>query len=135
MAETVIAIDFDGTIAKHEYPDIGNPVPGAFEWMLRFQEVGAKLILYTMRSDVYLTDAIVFCSKHGIKFWGINVNPEQKDWTQSPKCWANIYIDDHGVSTPLVGDGKGRKWVDWSIVGPQAMKIIEERKNRGSVNG
>jgi len=46
-----ICIDFDGTIVDHRFPEIGPPVPGAVEWMLRFQEAGAKLILFTMRSD------------------------------------------------------------------------------------
>ena len=46
-----IAIDFDGTIVDHRFPEIGKPVPGAFEWMKKFKEAGAKLILWTMRSD------------------------------------------------------------------------------------
>jgi len=46
-----ICIDFDGTIVEHRFPDVGSPVPGALEWMIEFQEAGAKLILFTMRSD------------------------------------------------------------------------------------
>lgn len=135
MVTTAIAIDFDGTIAKHEYPGIGEPVPGAFEWLRKFEEAGAKLILYTMRADnTYLAEAVAFCKEHGIKFWGLNTNPTQLEWTNSPKCWANIFIDDHGVCVPLVDDGHYRKFVDWSTVGSAAMKIIEERKRRDHVN-
>ena len=46
-----IAVDFDGTIAEHDYPDIGLAVPGAFKWMREWQDAGAKLMLWTMRSD------------------------------------------------------------------------------------
>jgi len=45
----IIAIDFDGTIVDHRYPDVGEPCPGSFEWMRKFQAAGAKLILWTMR--------------------------------------------------------------------------------------
>ena len=28
-----ICIDFDGTIVDHKFPEIGQPVPGAIEWI------------------------------------------------------------------------------------------------------
>jgi hypothetical protein len=138
--ETVIAIDFDGTIAKHRYPNIGEPVPGAFEWMKKFQEAGAKLVLYTMRSDDSpdpalrgtLTDAVEFCRGYGIEFWGVNTNPEQREWTYSPKTWAHVYIDDHGVFCPLIYPSYAdeRPYVNWQLVGPEVMKYIAIRTNR-----
>lgn len=91
----IIAIDFDGTIAKHEFPKIGDEVPYAFQVMKRLQKYGHKLILWTVRSDIenpdrspkegiqpegggtYLTDAVEFCKERGIEFWGVNENPEQ----------------------------------------------------------
>ena len=135
MKETIIAIDFDGTIVEHEFPDIGSPVPGAFQWMKKFQEAGAKLILYTMRSNEQnkgdvLTEAIDFCRNNGVEFWGINTNPEQDKWTTSPKAWANIYIDDCMACCPLEFPPVGNKpYVNWDIVGPWVMERIEERKN------
>ncbi len=27
----IIAVDFDGTIVKHKYPEIGEPIPFAIE--------------------------------------------------------------------------------------------------------
>lgn len=123
----VIAVDFDGTIVEHQFPRVGPPVPDAFRWLKRFQDLGAKLILWTMRSDGRadgsnpLTDAVEFCRSHGIEFWAVNVNPEQSSWTGSPKAYAHIYIDDAAAGTPLVfphpshGD---RPYVDWEEVGP-----------------
>ncbi|MBL4903373.1 MAG: hypothetical protein JKY62_12090, partial [Desulfocapsa sp.] len=46
-----ICIDFDGTVVDHRYPYVGDPVPLAVDWLQRFVELGAKLILFTMRSD------------------------------------------------------------------------------------
>ena len=48
---TYIAVDFDGTIVEHEFPDIGPPVPGAIESLKRFQDAGVKIILWTTRSN------------------------------------------------------------------------------------
>lgn len=138
----IIAIDFDGTIVDHRFPDIGMPVPGAFDWMRRFQECGARLILWTMRSDMrsdgvspeknkadrdYLGEAVAFCRSHGIEFWGINQNPEQASWTQSPKVYAHIYIDDAAHGTPLreMPRSGSRLAVDWDEVGPSVMSQLE----------
>ena len=136
----MIAVDFDGTIAEHKFPDIGQPVPGAFEWMKRFKEAGAKLILWTMRSDgrtgtgkengTVLTDAVEFCRKRGIEFDGINENPSQKSWTCSPKAYAHVYIDDAAFGCPLIDSKEmgARMMVDWSKVGPAIMEQLERQK-------
>lgn len=127
-----IAVDFDGTIVDHRYPDIGAPVPGALEWLKRFQEAGAKLILWTMRSDradqgPTLTDAVTYLKSNGIKLYGVNGNPSQASWTQSPKAYAHIYIDDAAAGCPLRDNPRagGRPFVDWSLVGPSVMRRLE----------
>jgi len=128
----VIAVDFDGTIVDHCYPWIGEPVPGAFLWLKKFQQAGAKLILWTMRSDndndgPTLTDAVEFCESQGIEFLGVNENPTQGSWTTSPKAYANLYIDDAAFGVPLRDNPRmgGRDFVDWGKVGPMVMKLIE----------
>ena len=124
----VIAIDFDGTIARHRYPDLGAPVPGAFEWMQRWQAAGAKLMLWTMRHDSekegpVLTDAVRFCRENGVEFWAVNENPQQ-DWSGSHKQYANVYVDDAAFGCPLVTPPSGRPYVDWSVVGPAVMQLL-----------
>lgn len=121
-----IAVDFDGTIAQHYTM---KPVPGAFKWMKKFQKAGAQLILYTMRDRRQLLEAIEFCSLHGIFFDGHNRNPQQ-GWTTSPKCYAQVHIDDAGVCVPLIEPEQGRAYVDWKLVGPAAMKKIKAHKRR-----
>lgn len=127
----LIAVDFDGTIVDHQFPDIGAPVPGAFEWLKSWKQSGATLFLWTMRSDGQesgnvLTDAIEFCRKHGVEFDGHNNNPSQLSWTTSPKCYAQIYVDDAAFGCPLRENPRtgGRPFVDWDIVGPAVAAMI-----------
>lgn len=128
----VIAIDFDGTIAEHAYfPDIGDPVPEAFEYMRKFQEMGARLILWTMRSpnnrgDDALNPAVDFCRRRGVTFWGINHNPDQW-WSDSPKAYADLLIDDSAVGCPLIHPPGRRPYVDWSVAGPFVMQWLANR--------
>jgi hypothetical protein len=136
----IIAVDFDGTIVEHEFPAIGAPAPGAFEWLKRWQAAGAKLILWTMRSDgrggvgpengPVLTEAVEFCRRHGVEFHGVNENPLQFTWTQSPKAYAHVYVDDSAFGCPLAPASKPglRPVVDWSAVGPAVYAKLTEGK-------
>ena len=40
----IIAIDFDGTIVEHKYPEIGREIPFAIETLKRLQADRHKLI-------------------------------------------------------------------------------------------
>lgn len=135
-----IAVDFDGTIVEHCYPDIGAPCPGAFEWLRELKRCGVKLILYTMRSDTSkdgptLTQAVEFCRTHGIEFDHVNENPSQKTWTTSPKVYAHLYIDDAAVGVPLAPARRagGRPYVNWAALGPillGRMHAYNDRRRR-----
>lgn len=130
----ILAVDFDGTLAEHRFPHIGPPVPDAFMWLHRYVgHYDVKLILWTMRccegsaGDV-LTPAIEFCRSHGIEFWGINENPQQKEsrWSTSGKVYAHVYIDDAAAGTPLVHPPHGGRlpYVNWNLVGPNVRDLI-----------
>ena len=123
----IIAIDFDGTIVKHEYPNIGEEVSRAIFWIKKFQEEGAKIILYTMRSDEKLQAAVNYCEKNGIDLWGVNKNPDQYKWTNSNKVYAHAYIDDAAFGCPLISPRKGRPYADWQKIGPDMMKKILDK--------
>jgi len=122
-----IAVDFDGTIVEHKFPDIGKPVPGAFEWMRRWQEHGATLILWTMRSGLYLDAAVEYCTRAGIQFDAVNEGVGDRAWTESPKAYANIYIDDAAFGCPLIESQEmgARKMVDWDVVGPSVLGLLK----------
>lgn len=113
----IYAIDFDGTCVDHRYPHIGDDVPGAVSVLKRLVANGHKLILNTMRSDNALQLAVNWFSHHDIPLYGINENPDQREWTNSPKVYANFYIDDAAVGCPLIHpEGFSRECVDWNLV-------------------
>ncbi len=97
----IIAIDFDGTCVTHEYPNIGRDV-GAISVLRDLVTAGHKLMLWTMRSDKPLEDAVEWFKSNGIPLWGVNENPEQKSWTNSNKQYAQLYIDDAALGCPLI---------------------------------
>lgn len=128
----VISVDFDGTVVTHEFPKVGRDI-GAVPILKKLVERGDKLILFTMRSDRtekketgdssieditgnFLTDAVNWFKENDIPLWGIQSNPTQKNWTTSPKCYADYYIDDAGIGCPLIYPEKGRPYVDWEQV-------------------
>jgi len=62
----------------------------------------------------YLEDAVEWFNKNDIPLFGINDNPIQREWSRSPKIYANIYIDDAALGCPLRYHPDGqRPWVDW----------------------
>ena len=116
-----IAFDYDGTIRLHDYrklePNhIAPEVPGAFEVMKKLQDKGHKILLFTMRSDEHLLTAIRDLEANGIRVYGANRNPRQ-NWTNSPKCYAQLYIDDAALGCPLIVPTDGsRAYVDYRAV-------------------
>jgi len=118
-----IAIDFDGTCVTHEYPHIGSDI-GAVPVLKRLVAAGHLLILNSMRSGLELQAAVDWFRKNGIPLHGVNEDPGQKKWTESPKVFANLYIDDAALGCPLVSPVStypndrvlGRPFVDWEKV-------------------
>jgi len=127
-----ICVDFDGTIVDHKAPGMGEPVPGALDWIRRLQKQGAKIILFTMRSDRpqhgnRLGQATDYLEEKGITLFGVNKNPDQDSWTSSPKAFGHLYIDDSAAGCPKINPrGFNRPCVDWSIVGPHAENMLHE---------
>lgn len=112
----IICIDFDGTIVEHEYPSIGKPVPGAIETMASLIRNGHRIVLFTMRSGEKLQEAVDYINSQGVDLYGVNKNPTQTNWTDSPKAYGHLYIDDAALGCPLVVPSVGRPFVDWSGV-------------------
>lgn len=113
----IIAIDFDGTCVTHEYPEVGRDL-GATTTLKTLVDNGHKLILLTMRSGKMLEDAKHWFKERGIPLFGINENPSQKQWTESSKVYAHLYIDDANLGVPLVKNSiaSDRPYVDWKLV-------------------
>ena len=112
-----IAIDFDGTCVTHDYPRIGKDI-NAIDVLKKLVVNGHKLILNTMRSGKELDEAVNWFKENNIELFGINGNPTQKRWTDSPKVYAHMYIDDAALGCPLKLDLSlsNRPFVDWEVV-------------------
>lgn len=118
-----IAIDFDGSCVTHEFPKVGVDI-GAQKVLKKLNENGHQLILFTMRSGKELNDAIDWFNKNNIVLYGIQADPEQHEWTSSPKCYAELYIDDAALGCPLIKESGKRAYIDWIEV----EKILTDRK-------
>jgi hypothetical protein len=94
-----IAVDFDGTIVEHKYPEIGEELLFAVETIKELQRRQHLIVLWTFRSGKYLDEAVEFCRKRGLEFYAVNKNfPEEEfDLNQSPKINADLYIDDRNL--------------------------------------
>ena len=98
-----IAVDFDGTIVDHKYPDIGKEKPFAIETLKQLAAEGNKLILWTSRDGDLLQEAVDYCHKRGLDFYGINSNRpvgslfEGRSLSTSVKVVADVYIDDKNL--------------------------------------
>lgn len=99
MKSLIFAIDFDGTIVEHRFPEIGDFIPDAIRIMKRLQAAGHKIIIWTCRQDTnhrgYMTEAAEFLNSHGFKPDAINKNIDTKLPYGFPKVFADYYLDDH----------------------------------------
>jgi len=94
----IIAVDFDGTIVEHAYPAIGKPVPYAFEVLKKLQQERHTLLLWTVREDDLLKEAVDYCSSKGLDFYAVNKNhPEEEAGDAPRKLMADIFIDDKNL--------------------------------------
>lgn len=118
MTGPIIAVDFDGTVVAHHFPEIGPDVPGAVDALRLFAAKGARLMLWTMRSDDHLAAAMLWFGDREIPLWAANRNPEQHTWSASKKQYAHLYIDDAALGCPLRHDLDDRPVVAWEIVTP-----------------
>ena len=119
-----IAVDFDGTIVEDAYPGIGKPKIFAFETLIKLQEDGHRLILWTYRHGERLDAAVEFCKNKGVDFYCVNKSfPEEElDGTKSRKIHADLFIDDRNIGGVL---GWGEVY---QILANESTKPLPKRK-------
>ena len=97
----VIAIDFDGTIVEHRYPEIGEEKPFAIETLKMLIKDRHQLILWTVREGKLLEEAVNWCRERGVEFYAVNNDfPEENVKTNqnySRKLKVDVFIDDRNV--------------------------------------
>ena len=121
-----IAVDFDGTIVEHKYPEIGDEMMFAFQTLKLLQQKGHKLILWTYREGEMLQEAVDYCKENGLEFYAINRSYPEEEFnpgTSSRKIDADIFIDDRNVGG-LLG------WTEiWLALHPEGGVYAHQQKN------
>jgi len=97
----IIAVDFDGTIVDHRYPEIGREKPFAINVLKRLAEEGNKIILWSVREGKLLEEAVQYCRERGLEFYAVN-SEEPSDALfgrvqSTRKLRADLYIDDRNL--------------------------------------
>lgn len=93
----IIAVDFDGTIVEHRYPDIGREKPFAIETLKKLAEEQHRLILWTVRKGKLLQEAVEFCRTRGLDFYAVNRNFPEENEPEERKLRADLWIDDRNL--------------------------------------
>ncbi len=119
-----IAVDFDGTIVEHKYPEIGKEIPFATETLKMLIKEHHKIILWSVREGKLLDDAVNWCKERGIEFWAINKDYPEENGSKnnnhfSRKIKADIFIDDRNIGG----------LPDWG----QIYHMIHENKSYGDI--
>ncbi|MBO5679502.1 MAG: hypothetical protein J6S11_06055 [Bacteroidaceae bacterium] len=113
-----IAVDFDGTIVEHRYPEIGREIPFAIETLKMLTREGHRLILWSVREGKLLDEAVEWCRERGLEFYAVNKDyPEEKtnDTNYSRKLKVGMFIDDRNVGG----------LPDWGII----YKMVTQKKS------
>lgn len=102
IPKRILVIDFDGTIAKNDYPKIGEIKKNAKHYINKLYDEGYGIVINTCRSGIFEADAINFLNNTGIKYHYINCNfPHliEKYGADCRKISGDIYIDDRCLFT------------------------------------
>ncbi len=97
-----IAVDFDGTIVEHRYPEIGEELPFATETLKMLIKDRHKLILWSVREGKLLDEAVNWCRERGVEFYAVNRDYPEENGKESNnffsrKLKVDMFIDDRNI--------------------------------------
>ena len=95
-----IAVDFDGTIVEHRYPQIGKEIPFAISTLKLLAKENHRLILWSVREGALLEEAVNWCKERGLEFYAVNKDyPEEGNDHKgySRKLKVDMFIDDRNL--------------------------------------
>ena len=95
----LIAVDLDGTVVEHRFPEIGKELPFATDTLRRLIDDGHRLVLWTVRTGHLLDEALAWCKERGVTFYAVNSDyPEQTFEEGMPrKMKVDVVIDDRNL--------------------------------------
>lgn len=96
----IIAVDFDGTIVEHKYPEIGKEIPFATATLKMLIKERHRIILWTVRKGRLLDEAVAWCKERGVEFYAVNKNYPEETVSEGGgycKVDAELFIDDKNL--------------------------------------
>ena len=113
-----IAVDFDGTIVQHRYPEIGREIPFAIDTLKMLSQEGHRLILWSVREGRLLNEAVEWCRERGLEFYAVNKDYPEEERSHdhySRKLKVELFIDDRNIGG----------LPDWGVI----YRMIKEKKS------
>ena len=98
-----IAVDFDGTIVEHRYPEIGEERPFALDTLKMLIKDRHKLILWTVREGQLLDDAVNWCRERGVEFYAINRDYPEETFENNPHFSRKLNSIDYWIDDRNIG--------------------------------
>jgi len=99
MAQKIICIDLDGTLAHYEEwkgeTYFGDAIEGAKEALQKLKENDWLIIIFTTRTNTELITK--FLNDNKLEFDYINENPHQPENAIGGKPYADVYVDDRAI--------------------------------------
>ena len=94
-----IAVDFDGTIVEHRYPQIGEEIPFATATLKMLINERHRLILWSVREGKLLEEAVEWCRERGVEFYAVNRDYPEEDiahtgFSRKVKALSLIHISE-----------------------------------------
>lgn len=120
LARIRIAIDFDGTVVRHRFPEIGEEVPESARVIRRLSDAGHLLLLWSCRSGRFHDDAMAWLRSRDLRLQVCEWCPPVVAY-RPPKMVADIYLDDRSLGVPLTTEDD--PVVDWLAV----ERLLEQR--------
>lgn len=112
QSHPVIAVDFDGTLVKDQFPDLGTPFTEGINTVNAMIEKGYEIVIWTARKE--LKSVIEHLKNHGLNTDKVKINTHadymlKRYDSQGIKIGASIYIDDRGYNAPIFNDSEWLK--------------------------
>ena len=96
----IIVCDFDGTLCRNKWPEIGEANEALIGQLKEARENGDQVILNTCREGERLEEAVSWCRDQGLEFDQVNENaPEliERFGGDCRKITGDVYLDDRAV--------------------------------------
>ncbi len=114
-----IAVDFDGTIVEHRYPEIVAERPFAIDTRRILIDDRHKLILWSVREGKLLEDAVEWCRQRGVEFYAINRDYPEETTENNPHFSRKLNTIDYFIDDRNIGG-----LPDWGTI----YRMISRRK-------